>query len=72
MILRFSSHVRHPNTYRTPIDDGLSGHAKNRIAGRYLDSPAFHDIVCCSVLIVLYYDLFWMGACCQDGLAPNQ
>jgi hypothetical protein len=32
------------NTYRTPIDDGLSGQAKNLIAGRYRDKPAFHDI----------------------------
>ena len=32
-------------SYRTPSDDGLSGHAKNRIAGKYRESPAFQDIV---------------------------
>jgi hypothetical protein len=37
--------VRFSVTYRTPIDDGLCGHAKKRIAGKYRDKPAFHDIV---------------------------
>ena len=32
-------------TYLTPLDDGLSGQAKNLIAGRYRDRPAFHDII---------------------------
>ena len=32
-------------TYRTPIDDELSGQAKNRIAGKYRDNPAFQDMM---------------------------
>ena len=32
-------------TYRTPVDDGLFGQAKNRIAGKYRDNPAFHDML---------------------------
>jgi hypothetical protein len=33
------------NTYMTPLEDGLLGHAKNRRHGRYRERPAFHDIL---------------------------
>jgi hypothetical protein len=29
----------------TPLEEGLLGQAKKRSAGRYLDRPAFHDIL---------------------------
>jgi hypothetical protein len=38
-------HFTSLRTYRTPIDDGLSGQAKNRIAGKYRDNPAFQDMM---------------------------
>ncbi len=32
-------------TYITPFEEGLSGQAKTRRAGRLRERPAFHDIV---------------------------
>jgi hypothetical protein len=31
-------------TYITPLEEGLVGHAKNRMHGRYRERPAFHDM----------------------------
>ena len=47
------------STYLTPIDDGLSGHAEKRIAGRYRDNPAFHDILC-KFFFFLLFATVWM------------
>jgi hypothetical protein len=40
------------HAHRTPIDDGLSGQAKNLIAGKYREIPAFH--VMFDVLLLLF------------------
>lgn len=32
-------------TYNTPRDDGLTGHAKNLISGKYRFKPAFQDMI---------------------------
>lgn len=47
------THKTNNKTYRTPTDDGLSGQAKNLIAGKYRDNPAFH------VMVIAYYILYW-------------
>ena len=38
-------YYKYTKTYITPLDEGLSWHAKNRITGRLRERPAFQDIV---------------------------
>ena len=55
-------------THRTPFDDGLSGHAKNRIAGKYRDSPAFQDMVVVLCCLLFSYEISFsvtMESLCQ-------
>ena len=44
-VIQINSTINLTETYRTPIDDELSGQAKNRIAGKYRDNPAFQDMM---------------------------